>query len=329
MHSNSLLYSNARIKSKENLLMSELQLSRLLDSENIESAFRILQENNYGGGQSVDSAYEYDKLLAFEENIAVEFLKETMVPKKGIEAFLIMVDYHNIKSIVKAKMIAQNDLDTLINAQGLVDVQDLKVKIFESDYSDFDKDLQELLTDIDNKIEENKITPREVDIALDRLMYKKIFQLKYRKNIVYRYFKDKLDLINLNIFLRTKRKNLPLKFLEESLIEGGDIDIKELIDIYEEKPDTIKELIKDKPYAEFFQKAYDSSDIVKFETDTDNYLLKMFSTEKNNLFSVAPTVGFYLAKLIELKIVKLIMVCINNKVDKTLLKERLRDLYAW
>ena len=46
------------------------------------------------------------------------------------------------------------------------------------------------------------------------------------------------------------------------------------------------------------------------------------------MFSVSPIAGFYLAKTVEVKVIKLVITAVKNKVDKKLVKERLRELYA-
>ena len=46
------------------------------------------------------------------------------------------------------------------------------------------------------------------------------------------------------------------------------------------------------------------------------------------MFSVAPIVGYYFGRLTEIKTVKLIVSAVKNNLDKNLLRQRTRDLYA-
>jgi vacuolar-type H+-ATPase subunit C/Vma6 len=57
-------------------------------------------------------------------------------------------------------------------------------------------------------------------------------------------------------------------------------------------------------------------------------LLNIFKSDKNDMFSVAPMAGYYLAKQTEIKVARMVLVCLKNKVDKLLIKQRLRELYA-
>ncbi len=46
------------------------------------------------------------------------------------------------------------------------------------------------------------------------------------------------------------------------------------------------------------------------------------------MFSVAPILGYYLAKLNEIKVIRVVLVCIKNGVPEDQMKKRVRELYA-
>jgi vacuolar-type H+-ATPase subunit C/Vma6 len=74
--------------------------------------------------------------------------------------------------------------------------------------------------------------------------------------------------------------------------------------------------------------ALKTGDFVAFERIWDNTLLNIFKDERNDIFSVAPIAGFYVAKKIEIKIVRMICILLKNDVDKDVIRDRLRELYA-
>ena len=69
-------------------------------------------------------------------------------------------------------------------------------------------------------------------------------------------------------------------------------------------------------------------DLVPFETAWDNYLIGIFKQDRYDVFSVAPLAGYYVAKKIEIKVVRMILILIKNKIDVNIIKQRLRDYYA-
>ena len=46
------------------------------------------------------------------------------------------------------------------------------------------------------------------------------------------------------------------------------------------------------------------------------------------MFAIAPIVGYYLGKLNEIKVLRVVLICIKNKVDVKEMKKRVRELYA-
>ena len=104
-----LLYVNARIKALENGLMSQLHVSRLIDAENVKDAFKILQECGFSEGVALDDYRSYENLVALKEKNVVDFFKENMLEKTGIDAVLLKNDYHNAKVLIKAKYLRLDD----------------------------------------------------------------------------------------------------------------------------------------------------------------------------------------------------------------------------
>lgn len=68
--------------------------------------------------------------------------------------------------------------------------------------------------------------------------------------------------------------------------------------------------------------------LVEYEVLWDNYLLNIFKEDRADIFSVAPIAGFYVAKKIELKMVRMILTCLKNRADIKEIKARLRGFYA-
>ncbi|MBO8424445.1 MAG: V-type ATPase subunit, partial [Firmicutes bacterium] len=64
------------------------------------------------------------------------------------------------------------------------------------------------------------------------------------------------------------------------------------------------------------------------EVARDDYLLGIFRKNKAEMFSMAPVMGYYLAKQNEIRVLRIALVCIKNGVDKQEIRKKLRELYA-
>ena len=99
--------------------------------------------------------------------------------------------------------------------------------------------------------------------------------------------------------------------------------------MYESSDDVVKDKAKLLFVGDLIDVALSDADgMVRFETAVDNKITKLFKDNKYDMFSVAPIVGYYFGRLTEIKAVKLIVSAVKNNLDKNLLRQRTRDLYA-
>ena len=85
---------------------------------------------------------------------------------------------------------------------------------------------------------------------------------------------------------------------------------------------------KETAYFEDLKALDEGGKLVVFEAKTDDSLLKVWKSEKDDLYSIAPIVAFYMSRKTELKIAKLIVAGVKNRVAPQIIKERMRELYA-
>ena len=276
-----LLYSNARIKSMENSLVSPLQMGRLLDCETFSDAVKMLSEFGYTGGTAADDGVSYENLLDAERAAATDFFKENVFKKSGLETMLLPADWHNLKSALKAKYGKVKDLSLLVYQGGNVDLETIEKA------ANGDEDAASGLTAEMN------------------------------------------DLLNLKNFYRSKRLRLGKEEFREGFISGGKLKETLFSEGYETPDeDFAKQIEKVAPEFLKITKVLSEGKIAEAEAMADNMQLKIFKDDRNDMFSVAPIAGFYLAKLTEIKSVKLILAAKKNGVDKQQLRVRLRELYA-
>ena len=109
-------------------------------------------------------------------------------------------------------------------------------------------------------------------------------------------------------------------------MEGGSIPLKTFTDCNGDIAKLTKEL-SNNPCKDFLATVNDG-DMASYETAQDNFLLGIFAVNKTDMFSVAPILGYYLAKLNEIKVIRVVLVCIKNKVPRDQMRKRVRELYA-
>lgn len=323
MAKNSLVYSNARVKALENTFLTNEKIVRMAYSDDLEDGIKVLLESSYGGGLAVD-AKDYDKILQAEDEKVSEFVFDAMPEGQGMETFAIRADYHNLKAIVKGKYMRLDDIDFMLTPKGKLDPKEIKDMICADDYSALTERMKKALLTIDSARADGNTSPRFIDLTLDKACYIDIMAtLKKAKNkFMTAYWQTNIDMMNLSSFVRaSKSGNVDL--FKESFIEGGRLDIAFF-------NGELQGVLDKLPYSHYPQiaEALRSDDMVSFERIWDNTLINIFKEGRNDIFSVAPIAGFYVAKKIEIKIVRMICILLKNDVDKDVIRDRLRELYA-
>lgn len=328
-----LLYSNARIKTMEKTLVSSLQMERLSDAKNMAEVAAMLTEFGYGAGTVAGDAASVDNALEAELAVATGFFKENIFKKSGLETLLLPHDYHNLKSLLKAKYAGVKDVSALLFTDGFVDVKILKEAVFgdEDAKGELPERMRAVIDTVEKEFSDKTPSGRFIDNAADRAAYEEIFCIlkKCNSECLTKYYVVKVDLLNLKNLFRVKSAGLSFLSFEEGYLPGGKISKNYFEQIFElPSEEKAKKIAFD--FSDYARAAEIllADDAAAFETYAANVGLKVFRDDRNDMFSVAPIAGFYLAKITELDSVRLIVSAVRNGVDKQQLKKRLRELYA-
>lgn len=320
MANNSLVYSNARVKAMENTFLTNEKIVRMAYSDSLGDGIKVLLESAYGGGASVEGG-DYEQLLQAEDKKISEFVFDAMPKGAGMETFLIKNDYHNLKAIVKGKYMRLDDVAFMLMPKGLIDIDEMREKVLADDYSSFSPIMRAAIESIDFARADGKAGGRYIDATLDNACYAEICAVlkKIKNSPIKDYWRTNIDLSNVSAYIRYSKMGATELF-KESFIDGGDLGINFF------DGDIVEKLAYSR-YPQFADPLRDG-DMVAYERLWDNTLINIFKEKRNDIFSIAPIAGFYVAKKIEIKIVRMILILLKNDVDKEIIKARLRELYA-
>ncbi|MBD5091764.1 MAG: V-type ATPase subunit [Clostridiales bacterium] len=317
--SDKFMYQNARVKSMEASLFTVQSVARLLDCTTVQSAFRALLDMGFGAGVTMSDC-DFDTLFLSEEEKAAAFLREFNVDG-ALDAFLVQYDFLNLKALFKSKITGKKAVTA---PNGLYEVEQIKAWLDVEGQPEAPVQFVKAISEL-KKLE--NVSPHAVDCIVDKCTYAYVFSTKKKMGkAAYEYFVRKVDGLNVGAFMRCKRLGLSKSYFEEGFIEGGELDF--LPAIYELGTETLKEKCKRTPYEETVAKVVDDGNLVAFEVEQDNALLKVWKDKKDDMFSVAPIVAFYLTKITQIRVAKLAVAGIKNGVEQSQIRERMREIYA-
>lgn len=315
------LYQNAQIKSRESKLLTAQAVQRLLDVADAREASKALAELGFGtDGENFDVVFK----RAEEENIAL--LKE-MNEGGALDAFIVESDYVNLKILLKAYVSGAKAESFAPN--GLFEVETLKEAIESGEISALAKQMQDIILKTQEDLASGQVKAHTLDIAVDKAQFAHQLELcKKSGKVAKEYFEKRINYLNISSFERARRLGLDFAFFADCFIGGGTIPLSAFEGLWELHGEDFLKPFKETEYYEDVKALDEGGKLVVFEAKTDDALLKVWKREKDDLYSIAPIVAFYMSRKTEIKIAKLIVAGVKNHVAPQIIKERMRELYA-
>jgi len=334
MPQRSYAYAVARIRALEGKLLDKQKFYRILETGSADEALKALLENGYGAAETVSNPGDYELLIKREMNDTYELINK-ITPDKGMtDLFLLKYDYHNAKVLKKNSLLDIDSNDLLIDG-GSISIETLHEAIYEKIYAYIPKPLGNALYKLDNIIATSgAANPQLIDVLIDRAMFEQIAEekKKYKNEFINEYFTTKADLTNIEIFIRAKAIGVSKAEMEEMLIDGGEIDNRTFLQLYEQPLENAVQTLSIKNYGEVvingIASFINTKSIAAYEKLTEELLQKIVDKYKYNAFTIEPIVGYMLAKEQESKAIRIVMTAKINAIDPAVVQERLSGLYA-
>lgn len=322
--SNSFVFQNAQIKSRESKLLTLQGVQRLFDAQNVKDAMKVVIELGLANGMTTEDE-DFDTVFKNEEENLCTLLKEMNV-KGALDVFLLENDYVNLK--IASKAYATKSDDTHFLPDGLYETQKIVEALSAEEIVGFDKHFLSAIKGVSEILKGENPNPRAIDNYLDKKMYEHIFSSVSKSGKEAKaYYEKKVDFANIGAFARAQKLDLDEEFFKACFIEGGKIPLAKFIE-QDTTLDTFALKMKDTEFEKIASDLAQSKNAVAFEVASENALLKEWKDADFDMFSIAPIAAYYLTKKTELKVVKLIVAGIKNHVDPQIIKERMRELYA-
>lgn len=322
-----------RLRVLETRLLDKAKIDRMIDGDSANEALKVLQESEYAGVMTgVKRPEDYEMVLARELKRVYELMYDASPVKSLVDIMGIKYDYHNIKVILKG-MFLQKDFSHMLIPVGMIDLQTLKHSIENNNLGDLNETMKEGIIKAKEVFEETK-DPQAIDILLDNTMFKEMREIAKQidDKFVDKYVKVTIDSTNIKTLLRVKKQKKDKDFLEEVIIEGGEIDKDTLISMLHDAPENISNKLAFTNYGEMIKLGIEdftkSGSVNELERLVDNYIMNMMKEAKYIPFGVEPLLAYIYAKETEIKIVRIIMVGKLNNISGEVIRERLRDIYV-
>lgn len=316
-------YAVARIRFKETRLLSDRELETLLTSKDAKEVVRALKDKGWGDSSKDES---YEQLISSEENNLWSFIKEIVPDKNAYEFLLVENDFHNLKVAVKA-VTRDEKCDGMLIGNAVTDPELIVDAVTRREYDRLPDHLCGVCQDAMSAILQTS-DGQLCDIIVDKACLDYIYRLKKESDndIVRLYCEQFVASSDIRIAVRCQKTKKSLDFIRRALAQCDTLNVEKLAVCASQGYDRIIEYLKETDYKSACGALENS--LSAFEKWCDDNITEVLKPQKWEPFSIGPVIGYIVAKLSEIKAVRMILSAKINDLDTDVIKERLRKSYV-
>ncbi|MDU7151997.1 MAG: V-type ATP synthase subunit C [Peptoniphilus grossensis] len=330
MDRSKFIQSSTRLRVMEKELLKSENFIRASETETLEDALRSLSDTVYNKYiNKISSPTEYEYILKEEITRFYDELFDISPSKIPIRLITLKYFYHNLKVIIKED-IGKKDLKDLYMNIGDFDLKEYRDALVKGNKRN--KNI-ELIQRVEEIYEEKK-DPQLIDIYLDNAYFTELLELaeESQVDLFIEYAKNLIDFTNIRTLLRAKKQEKDVEFLRQIIIEGGNVRKETYLDLLNREVSSDTDVFKKLEIYKYIKEALDSfkerGNLSDFEREMDNYFIDLIKDVKYITYGPEVIFANVLAKEMEIKNLRIILVSKLNGLDSEFIREKLRDTYV-
>jgi V/A-type H+-transporting ATPase subunit C len=309
---NSALFASGVLAVLENKLLPYEKIKAIAEVETLEDSVKILYETGFGLAKSAEELKDFERALGRETANSAALLKDLSADEKTTEALLLPLDYHNLKTLLKARATGTPivKLGAQLYSGGLFDVNIMQIELLEGGGN-----LRSPMKAVIEKVngEGSGATPKLIDTETDLALYRDIAAVikRVRSKAVVWYYRSLFDFVNISTLIRNKHAGV--KEYAAQFIEGGHLPVGLFTGA---AGGTLEDFFRALAATEYRQAAETAANSLKahgnlleYERYYKNWLFAKIRERKERLGTVEPLVHYFFAKETEIDNVRLILTC--------------------
>ncbi|MDY0255941.1 V-type ATP synthase subunit C [Gudongella oleilytica] len=323
-----------RIRVLENKLLDRAAIEKMVEARDLEEVFRTLGDTEYASAVTqAGKPEEYEVVLHTELERVYRLVREISPDSLVVDLMALKYDFHNLKVMIKERLMGK-DLSAIYSRVGTIDFEKFKTQFTAGEYRDMEPvSYKEAVLSVLKDFEEKK-DPQRIDILMDRYYFEHLHKMAKDSGIslFQDHVKDLIDFTNVSSAIRLKKQDKELKFFEEVILENGHIEKDTMLSTVNDSVETMINRFRNSRISKELSKGLEdyleTGRLSSFEKHMDNYLMNLNKSSKSVTFGPEPLFSYLVAKEMEIKILRIIMVSKMNNISPDAIRERLRDLYV-
>ncbi len=316
-------YAVARIRVKENSLLSQSDTDALLSAKTVSDCIRLLNDKGWAECRNDD----FEKMLSDEEDKLWKLINELIEDDALFNAFRYDIDFHNVKAAIKAVFSGKENLKMFFLDRGTVKPEIIYKAVKEKDFQSLPEHISSCADEAFHKLIQTG-DGQLCDILIDKKSLECIFDTasKSKCDLLKLYAELKVASADIKIAVRCFRTGKKLDFIKSALAECNTLNISLLAEAASKSFEDICDFLLFTDYSDAVEYLKKSSS--ELERYFDNIIMEAARQQKFNSFTAAPVIAYYLARKNEFKTVRIILSGKQNGLSEKNIKDRLRDMYV-
>lgn len=318
-------YAVARIRGKENGLLTGAAMEQLLAARSYQEALRFLQEKGWG---NPDDALAADAVLTAEREKTWSTIAEMVDDMSVFDVFRIADDYHNLKAAMKLQFTgAQIDPARVYVTGGTLEPKQIEKAVREKDFSALppymaakaSEAYETLLHTGDGQL---------CDVILDRASLEATYAAgkKSESQVLQEYATLTVVAADVKIAVRCGMTGKSLDFIQRALADCDALNTEELARAALNGVEKTAEYLAGTEFKEAAEALRES--VAAVERWSDNMVIRHMKPQKYESFTIGPLAAYILARENEIKCVRMVLSGKLNGLPETVIRERLREMYV-
>ena len=319
----SYVYAVARIRVREKALLSDMDISQMVSLKDDKAVLAYLRDRGWGDQNSSGDA---DAILAAEERKTLDLVKELKIDPSVFDVLSYPNLYHNLKAGIKEIVTSDSHVQAFYPDDRYG--RENMLKILEA------KDYRELPEHMRGAAEEAYETMAKTgdgqlcDVIADAACLTAMAEAgrKSRSTLLREYLESTVAVTDIKIAVRGLRTGKNLNFMKKALAPCDLLDVRYLAAAASESEEKLLGYLETHGFREAADALRESPSA--FERWCDNRLIETIRPQKMNSVSMDPIIAYYLARMNEIRTVRIILTAKANGFSEEATRERVREMYV-
>lgn len=324
----------ATMRVYEKRLLDQIKIDRMVEADSAEEVMKILQETEYSRSiASGTGPVDFEAVLSNELTTVYSDINNKIKDPAIIALLALRYDYQNLKTLLKAEALGE-ELDLNLSDMGTISGMELKSEFETGSLKDAGVNFQVAAEKARDEFSKSH-DPQQMDFILDRAYYAHIGELLNSLedvDLITNYVRYQIDSYNLLALMRTRKQEKDPRFIQDVVVPGGQIEVREILDAASDAPEQISSRFIGRKVGPALKRGVDefqaTGHLGELERQLENGLMAVVRSARTVVFGPEPLFGYVVAKERENKLLRIIFVSKLNNIPPDRIRERLRDIYV-